>query len=45
MIVVSDSTMFRYLVFLGAEEILASLFGAIHAPPIVLVELQRSRSL
>jgi predicted nucleic acid-binding protein len=44
MIVVSDSTIFRYLVFIGAEEVLASLFGTIHAPPEVLAELQRSRS-
>jgi predicted nucleic acid-binding protein len=44
MIVVSDTTPLRYLVLLGQEEILHTIFGTLHVPPEVLAELSQSTS-
>ncbi|HMF37502.1 MAG TPA: hypothetical protein VKF17_12725 [Isosphaeraceae bacterium] len=44
MIVVSDSTPLRYLVFIELEHVLPKLFGTVYAPPEVVAELQRSKN-
>jgi len=44
MIVVSDSTPLRYLVFIELEHVLPRLFGTVYAPPEVVAELQRSKN-
>jgi predicted nucleic acid-binding protein len=44
MIVVSDTTPLRYLVFIELEYVLPGIFGAVYAPPEVMAELQRSKN-
>ena len=44
MIVVTDTTPLRYLVFIELVHILPRLFGTVYAPPEVVAELQRSRN-
>jgi len=44
MIVVSDTTSLRYLVFLGEDRLLHAIFGTVYVPPEVVAELRRSKS-
>ena len=44
MIVVSDTSPLNYLILLGAEEVLPLVFGAVLAPPAVLLEMQHPRA-
>jgi predicted nucleic acid-binding protein len=44
MIVVSDTTPLRYLVFIELDHILPRLFGAVYTPSEVMAELQRSKN-
>lgn len=40
MIVVSDASPLNYLILIGAENLLQSLFGTVFVPPAVIAELQ-----
>ena len=44
MIVVTDTTPLRYLVFIELVHILPRLFGTVYAPPEVVAELRRSKN-
>ncbi|MEX2318136.1 MAG: hypothetical protein WD669_13340 [Pirellulales bacterium] len=44
MIVVSDTSPLNYLVLINAIDVLPKLFGEVHVPTQVMVELKRSRS-
>ena len=44
MIVVSDTSPLNYLVLIGAEQVLPSLFGQVLAPPEVLLEMQHAKA-
>lgn len=44
MIVVSDTTTLRYLVFVRMDHVLPAIFGTVYTPPEVRAELQRSTS-
>jgi predicted nucleic acid-binding protein len=44
MIVVSDTSPLNYLVLIGADHVLPSLFGQVLAPPEVLVEMQHAKA-
>ena len=44
MIVVSDTTIFRYLVLIKAVEVIPRLFDEVHVPTEVIAELGRSQS-
>jgi predicted nucleic acid-binding protein len=44
MIVVSDTSPLNYLILIGADQVLPSLFGQVVAPPEVLVEMQHVKA-
>jgi predicted nucleic acid-binding protein len=44
MIVVSDTSPLNYLVLIGADQVLPSLFGQVLTPPEVLVEMQHAKA-
>jgi len=44
MIVVSDTSPLNYLVLIGADQVLPSLFGQVMAPPEVLAEMQHAKA-
>ena len=44
MIVVSDTSPLNYLVLIGAEQVLPSLFGRVLAPPEVLAEMHHAKA-
>src|SRR5260370_9699141 len=44
MIVVSDTSPLNYLVLIGADQVLPSLFGRVLAPPEVLAEMQHAKT-
>lgn len=44
MIVISDTTPINYLVLIGAQEILHTLFGMVYIPPAVFEELTRQKT-
>ena len=44
MIVVSDTSPLNYLVLIGADQVLPSLFGRVLTPPEVLVEMQHAKA-
>jgi predicted nucleic acid-binding protein len=44
MIVVSDTSPLNYLVLIGADQVLPSVFGQVLAPPAVLVEMQHPKA-
>jgi predicted nucleic acid-binding protein len=43
-IVVSDTSPLNYLILIGADQALPSLFGRVLAPPEVLVEMQHAKA-
>ena len=44
MIVISDTTPINYLVLIGAQDILHTLFGTVFIPPAVFEELTRPKT-
>jgi predicted nucleic acid-binding protein len=44
MIVVSDTSPLNYLVLIGADQVLPTLFGQVLAPPEVLAEMQHAKA-
>ena len=44
MIVVSDTSPLNYLVLIGADQVLPSLFGRVLTPPEVLAEMQHAKA-
>ncbi len=44
MIAVADTSPLRYLILVEAVEVLPQMFGQVYAPPVVMQELQASRS-
>ena len=44
MIVVSDTSPLNYLVLLGADHVLPTLFGRVLVPPAVLMEMQHAKA-
>jgi predicted nucleic acid-binding protein len=44
MIVVSDTSPLNYLVLIGADQVLPSLFGQVLTPPEVLAEMQHAKA-
>ncbi|HTK76828.1 MAG TPA: hypothetical protein VL371_16295 [Gemmataceae bacterium] len=44
MIVVSDTSPLNYLVLIGADQVLPSLFGRVITPPEVLAEMQHAKA-
>jgi predicted nucleic acid-binding protein len=44
MIVVSDTTPLNYLVLIGADHVLPSLFGRVVVPAAVLAEMQHAKA-
>jgi predicted nucleic acid-binding protein len=44
MIVVSDTSPLNYLVLIGADQLLPSLFGRVLTPPEVLAEMQHAKA-
>ncbi len=44
MIVVSDTSPLNYLVLIGADQVLPSLFGQVLTPPEVLAEMQHTKA-
>jgi len=44
MIVVSDTSPLNYLVLIGADQVLPSLFGRVLTPPGVLAEMQHAKA-
>jgi len=42
--IVADATVFRYLVVVGARDILPALFSTVLVPPAVVRELQHANS-
>ena len=44
MIVISDTTPINYLVLIGAQDILRTLFGIVYIPPAVFDELTRPKT-
>ncbi len=44
MIVVSDTSPLNYLVLIGADQVLPSLFGQVLTPPEVLAEMQHEKA-
>lgn len=44
MIIVADTSPLNYLILVGTIDVLPELFGEVHAPPEVLMELQHPRT-
>jgi len=44
MIIVSDTTPLHYLILIGEQDLLPSLFGRVIIPQAVVMELQRSET-
>jgi predicted nucleic acid-binding protein len=44
MIVVSDTSPLNYLVLIGAIDVLPRLFGEVHVPPAVMLELNHAKA-